>query len=237
MNGWSEKDSSDFVTYGDLFVPNRSLHFKIFNAILSSVKPLQHVVDLSCGEGLLAHHILSHFDECRVGGYDLSDVMLKTSREKNQSFGKRFYTRQFDMTKSDWREAMDPVDAAVSSLAIHHLDDQEKQGLFRDMYNKINGGGVFAILDIINPANSSGLGIAREMWDEDVRTRAIASGKPEAFQRFKDEHWNYFANPDLDPIDKPSTLLDQLKWLEAAGFRQVDVFWMYAGHALFAGWK
>ena len=43
----------------------------------------------------------------------------------------------------------------------------------------------------------------------------------------------------LDPedIDKPSPLLTQLKWLEQAGFKAVDVFWMQAGHAIFGGWK
>ncbi len=43
--------------------------------------------------------------------------------------------------------------------------------------------------------------------------------------------------PDVDDIDKPSRLLDQLKWLEQAGFADVDVFWMQAGHALFGGRK
>jgi hypothetical protein len=43
--------------------------------------------------------------------------------------------------------------------------------------------------------------------------------------------------PDQDGIDKPSRLLDQLKWLEQAGFADVDVFWMQAGHALFGGQK
>lgn len=35
----------------------------------------------------------------------------------------------------------------------------------------------------------------------------------------------------------PSRLLDQLKWLEEAGFQQVDVYWMQAGHAIYGGEK
>ena len=27
------------------------------------------------------------------------------------------------------------------------------------------------------------------------------------------------------------------KWLEEAGFRQVDAFWIRAGHVVFGGWK
>jgi tRNA (cmo5U34)-methyltransferase len=39
------------------------------------------------------------------------------------------------------------------------------------------------------------------------------------------------------PIDRPSTLVDQLNWLQTAGSTQVDVFWLRAGHAIFGGWK
>ncbi len=42
---------------------------------------------------------------------------------------------------------------------------------------------------------------------------------------------------DPDDIDKPSRLFDQLNWLEQAGFSDIDVHFMQAGHALFSGWK
>jgi hypothetical protein len=44
--------------------------------------------------------------------------------------------------------------------------------------------------------------------------------------------YRYF---DPDDIDRPSRLFDQLKWLERAGFVDVDVYWMQAGHAIFGG--
>ena len=42
---------------------------------------------------------------------------------------------------------------------------------------------------------------------------------------------------DPDDIDKPSPLFDHLQWLEDAGFVDVDVHWMLAGHALFSARK
>jgi hypothetical protein len=47
--------------------------------------------------------------------------------------------------------------------------------------------------------------------------------------------WNYYTHPH--PIDKPSSLFDQLQWLSVAGFNIVDCFWMQAGHAVFGGFK
>ncbi len=49
------------------------------------------------------------------------------------------------------------------------------------------------------------------------------------------ERWNIYDYPD--PVDKPSTLLEQLRWMEGAGFEGVDVFWARAGHALLGGYR
>jgi tRNA (cmo5U34)-methyltransferase len=37
-------------------------------------------------------------------------------------------------------------------------------------------------------------------------------------------------------MDKPSTLPEQLRCMEEAGFEGVDVFWAPAGHALVGGY-
>ena len=58
-----------------------------------------------------------------------------------------------------------------------------------------------------------------------------------ALARFRDEKWNYYADPDAHPIDQPSPLFDQLTWLAAAGFEAVDVYWMKAGQAIYGGRK
>ena len=62
-------------------------------------------------------------------------------------------------------------------------------------------------------------------------------GNLDGFAYFEREQWNMYHTNPVDDIDKPSTLFDQLGWLRAAGFAVVDVVWMRAGHAIFAGWK
>ena len=42
-------------------------------------------------------------------------------------------------------------------------------------------------------------------------------------------------DPDGNPIDKPSSLAEQLAWLVQAGFVGVDCHWLVAGHAIFSG--
>jgi len=35
--------------------------------------------------------------------------------------------------------------------------------------------------------------------------------------------------------DQPSSITEQLRWLEQVGFQAVDVYWMQAGHVIFGG--
>jgi len=97
--------------------------------------------------------------------------------------------------------------------------------------------GILVIADIIEPTKPIGFDIASGHWDDFIRKKSKEKNNDIAHQKFLDGHWNYFDYPGEDPIDKPSSIVCQLKWLESSGFSKVDVFWMNAGHAIFGGWK
>ena len=54
-----------------------------------------------------------------------------------------------------------------------------------------------------------------------------------AYDFFLGERWNIYEYPD--PMDKPSTLAEQLRWMEEASFEGVEVYSARAGHALLGG--
>ena len=121
-----------------------------------------------------------------------------------------------------------------SSLTIHHLDGPQKQQLFRDVHRMLAPGGVFIIADIVQPVGAESIKAAAAGWDESVRERALKlDGDTAVYEKFRQTEWNIFIYPD--PMDKPSPLLDQLIWLAEAGFTEVDVYWMQAGHAIYGG--
>ncbi|HSG17937.1 MAG TPA: class I SAM-dependent methyltransferase, partial [Anaerolineae bacterium] len=71
-------------------------------------------------------------------------------------------------------------------------------------------------------------------WDAAVHRRSLdLAGDESAFDHFTSSKWNIYRHPD--PVDKPSPLFEQLKWLEAAGFESMDVYSMAAGHAVYGG--
>ena len=233
---WSEESSQYFIDYAAYFVPDRATQIDTICALIPALAAPFHVVELCCGEGLLARTILERFPECHLHGYDGSSTMLEKARAVLQSFGERFTLHPFDLAAADWRSFPWPVQAIVSSLAIHHLDGDQKHTLYHDLYRLLNPGGTLIIADLIQPAHSMGIQVAAQAWDEAVRqTALIRDGNETAFEVFQRDRWNIFHYPD--PMDKPSGVYEQLRWLAEAGFSDVDVYWLKAGHAIYGGRK
>ena len=233
--GWDEADSREFVDLGRFFVPDREEQIATILAMIPEPGD-GLLVDLCCGEGLLSRSLLERFPRARVLAMDLSPAMLEQARATCAVFADRFETRPFDLADRSWRSLAEPVRAFVSSLAVHHLDGEGKRRLFRDLAAALAPGGVVVIADLVRPATSAAQALAAKIWDESVRRRSLAlAGDLRPYEKFRDERWNFYADPEPDPIDQPSPLLDQLRWLEEAGLAGIDVLWMKAGHAVFGG--
>jgi tRNA (cmo5U34)-methyltransferase len=231
---WSEDNSQEFMDYGRYFVPWREHQIEIISRLIPlTTEPFQ-VMELCCGEGLLAEAILERHSNCTLHGYDGSPAMLDQAFRRLARFERRFSARLFDLAADEWRRPSFAVQAVVSSLAIHHLDGRQKQRLYRDLAHLLAPGGALIIADIIEPASALSQALAAEEWDAAVRERALAlDGDETAFEQFRRRQWNIYRYPD--PFDKPSPLADQLAWLRAAGFEGVDVYWLAAGHAVYGG--
>jgi tRNA (cmo5U34)-methyltransferase len=235
---WGAAASQTFIGYGRYFVPEREQQIATFCDLIPPRDTPFNILDLCCGAGLLAGALLERFPACTVYGYDGSPEMLDLARAGLARYGARFQTMRFDLADRTWRAPQFPVYAVVSSLAIHHLDSVQKLDLFRDVHRMLADGGVFVVGDVIETADRRGAETAARAWDEAVRKRSLKfDGNLAAFAAFEREKWNMYRHFDPDDIDKPSRLIDQLKWLEQAGFLDVDVYWMLAGHAIFGGRK
>ncbi|HEY0407809.1 MAG TPA: methyltransferase domain-containing protein [Pyrinomonadaceae bacterium] len=233
---WDEQSSKLFIDYGRYFVPERELQISVICDLIPPREGAFHILELCCGEGLLAGALLERFPDCVVHGFDGSTEMLQQAQRRLAQYGDRFVPEQFDLRASEWREPGWTPQAIVSSLAIHHLDAPEKQRLYKDACHLLCAGGALLIADLIQPVSSAGVALAARMWDEAVRSRSQElDGSQAAFDYFRREHWNYYEFPDS--YDKPSPLFHHLQWLEQAGFTDVDVYWLKAGHAIYGGRK
>ncbi len=237
-NRWTEETSRIFIDYGEYVIPQRRYQMQMIAALLSGCKDFGTILELCCGEGLLAETLLDRFPSITLHGFDGSVEMLQRARERLARFGDRFRGDMFDLASEDWRRPEFEVNAVVSSMAIHHLTGREKQELFVDVHRMLMPDGLFVIADVVEHPGDVARQLAAETLDEVVRQRALElDGNTAAFDFFVKEGWNIYRYLDPDDIDKPSPLFDQLKWLEQAGFADIDVHWMLAGHAIFSARK
>jgi hypothetical protein len=124
---------------------------------------------------------------------DGSAAMRERTRATCGGAAERLTVAAFDLAGRDWRAFAEPPHAIVSSLAIHHLDGDEKRALPRDLAAALAGGGVLVIADIVRPPDARGLATAALQWAEVVRAQALAlDGDLRAFAEFQRLKWNYF---------------------------------------------
>jgi SAM-dependent methyltransferase len=238
---WSEEASATFIAYGRFFNPERERQFEVIGdlaaaAVAGDAGPL--FVELCCGAGDLAAHLLGRFPASRYIAYDGSPAMLAETARQCAPFRDRLETRPFEIADDGWRQMRERPRVVVSSLAVHHLDGAGKRKLFGDLHALLMPGGAFILADIMRPTSPAGFAVAAEAYERAVAERSLRErGDLSMLDKLRELKWNYFRYPDDDPIDQPSTVAEHLRWLEEAGFRGVDIHWAVAGHAIVGGVK
>jgi tRNA (cmo5U34)-methyltransferase len=235
---WDDGDTQGFLELADLTVPSRAEQYRLICDLIPATQDEWFLgVDIACGDGELSHAILERFPEAQMTLLDGSEQMLTRAAENLATFAYQIDLRQFDLRETGWLDELSRRNRCiVSSLAIHHLDDDGKQALYQRLAGHLAPGGVLLIVDIVHHPNEWVRDAWANEWDRDVREQSVArTGDLSAFEHFQDG-WNHYRTPDF-AFDKPSRLIDQLRWLEDAGLEAVDCYWLRAGHALFGGFK
>lgn len=110
--------------------------------IATNILPPKTILDLGAGTGLLTKFWQRHFPEVAYTLVDLSVEMLVIAE-------KRFSDDHFDYLCQDYLTAFPggQFDAVISALSIHHLQDSDKQTLFKLVYDHLPPGGIFVNYD------------------------------------------------------------------------------------------
>ena len=172
-------------------------------AALAMVPRPQRIIDLGAGTGLLSRHVLDAYPDAHVTLLDGAPAMLEQARA---ALGDRH-----DYVVGDLNDPLPGggYSAAVSALAIHHLEDAAKRALFAHVHDALMPGGVF-----VNAEHVAGSTPLLEdlyaRWHES-ESRALGAS---------DEDW---ADAERRMShDRCADTGSQLGWLREAGFADVD---------------
>ena len=234
---WREADSALFIEMGRVMIPRRDEIERTIVSLIPAGDDAWTGVDLATGSGWLSRAILEQYPQARMLLLDGTETMLAEARSSLATFSGRFDTRIFQLEDDRWIDRLDgDVRCFVSSLAVHHLDAAGKRRFFARLYDRLEPGGALLIADLVQPTSEMGRLFAAHAWNEAVRHQSLElHGNDDIYRFFVTEGWNIFEHPD--PMDTPSALPDQLHWLADIGYTGVDVFWSYAGHAVYGGFK
>lgn len=234
VHRWSEANSETYTAIADVAVPRRGeMLATLLAAVPFSPDDAFGVIELGCGDGRLAEALLDAFPSATLVALDGSEHMRTLTTKRLWRFGERASVRAFALDTLDWWDLMFGADLVVSSLCVHHLNDAKKQYLYKAIAGRLSARGALLVADVVEPMHSQARNAAAEAWEASARHQAEAMGRPELYARFVEEQWNLFKFPD--PADMPAALFHHLVWLKHAGFSAVECLWLFAGHAVFAG--
>jgi tRNA (cmo5U34)-methyltransferase len=244
---WSRKKHVDeFVENADIYILERKRLFKILKSFFryflenrineSAIK----VLDLGCGNGALTKEILSVSDNVEVTLADGSYEMLENARKNLNSCDFNYVHVTFQELLENECASDDMLspgfDLIISSLAIHHLYTEEKKALFKYIYNHLSPGGYFLNIETIKAPSDELESWYRVLWSEWIAENEEEMKIREKWTK-KESYVNLPEKYKNNPDNHPDKLLDQLKMLESAGFKDVDCYYKYGIFSIFGGSK
>jgi len=166
-----------------------------------------NVLEIGTGTGLFTEMFLNKYPNAKMDLVDITENMLNIAKERFEGNNNlNFYLKnivEFEPTENK------QYDAVISSLAIHHLTDSEKEQLYKKIGKWIKPNGIFVNAEMI-AGETEYLNKMYEDWQIKV---AIDAGLDDEGEQKALERMN---------LDIKAPASKQLSWLENAGFSHVD---------------
>lgn len=188
---------------------------EMFQAILGycfldAAKPLS-ILELGCGTGNLSLYIQELFPQAELTLVDLSADMLEVASQKLKGDRSRItLLNQGFMALGFPPQSFDLI---VSSMALHHLTDQEKPALYTRLFQWLKPNGLFRCGDetLAVPTQAQERNLTQwESWSRQ-------SGATNEDITMWSEH--------AEKYDHYAPLASHFEWLKQAGFTDVDCYW------------
>ena len=233
---WKDRDvAAAFLGERSLSIPDRQRQLEVLLRVLRHAprEPVR-VLDLGTGDAILLATVLEAFPGASGVALDFSPLMLEQARERLARFGGRATVVEADLGMPAWLDAVrGPFDAVVSGFAIHHLPDERKRVLYREIHSLLSEGGVFLNCEHV----ASPTPLLEEMFvdamSEHLYLRRKEKGEAVTQEQVREE---FLTRPDR-AANILALVEDQCRWLREIGFQHVDCFWKFFELAIFGGIK
>lgn len=202
--------SSEYTALINKCVPRyEEMLFNLFCYLPKDFKP-KKILDLGCGTGNLTAAILNHFPDAEIHALDISADILRECKVRFKDCHNIIFHQQ-DFSSLNLPE--NEFDLVISSIAIHHVNDEEKEKLYHQIINLLKPKGIFEFVDQTRGSK------------EEIYQKYIARWQEEAFKLgSSQENWEMWMEHQNNH-DFHSPLIWHLEKLKSVGFKNIDVLW------------
>jgi tRNA (cmo5U34)-methyltransferase len=199
------------------FIPHYDEMIATGVEVLAALVPANaHILDLGGGTGALSSAVLRGLPGARVTVLDVDPDMLAEARRRLAGFGDRVSFHQ-----GSFLDPLPHADAAVASLALHHVHDLEiKTELYRAIRVALSPGGVLLNLDAAVTEGARLNRLVFDRWAQRMGDHGIGDAEARGHFAAWAEEDRYF------PLDA------ELAALRDAGFDEVECFWRRGASAV-----
>jgi tRNA (cmo5U34)-methyltransferase len=191
---------------------------------------IERFLDVGSGDGATSELLLGELPEARALLVDHSPPMLAGAEVRLGRFADRWEAVSADLADPGWTDALalGHFDAAVSSYAIHHLDDAQKRRLFAELFELLAPGALFLNMDYVRVA-----GPLQGSFEEEMAANLVRSERERGSQRPEAEIAAELSVAfDADEEDRPDSAEDQVRWLAEVGFAHAQIHFKWGEVAL-----
>lgn len=224
-----------FLTGVRAALPNAADQLEVMLRVLEfSNRPIERVLDLGSGSGVLAAAILERFPNAELLLADFSEPMLDAARPHFPS--PPHHLRVVDFSTPGWTNEvreLAPFDAVVSGFAIHHQPDDSKRRIYAEIFDLLAPGAPFIHIEHVSSASPW----IEHQFNELLVDRMYAYDQQTGGGRSREQvAHDYVYRPDKD-ANILAPLETQLEWLRQVGYDDVDCLFKIYELCLFIGRK
>jgi tRNA (cmo5U34)-methyltransferase len=236
MKYWERKEQLfKYVDGVRQFFPLAKEQLDTIARVIEKFNPSMNTfLDLGCGDGFLGYFIAVLYPDAQGVFLDFSKEMIDKARKKDKDNKFEFFVQDFGA--ADWHQQIGPnanFDLIISGFSIHHIDNEKKKRLYKDIFNMLKPNGIFLNLEHVSSSTAILEDIFFELFDEGMYDYQKKIGDEKTIDEIKE----MYHDPEHKKMNILESVEKQCAWLRQIGFEDVDCYMKIFELALFGGIK